>query len=142
MTTLELTLNLPDELASKAQAAGLLDLEANEKLLREQPRRQAGLELRAMMDKLSADSAPPMTEDEVQAEIEACPRRASGQARHDLVRVVLGTNIVVSGFYLGERASRHYRRGHREADHALHLCRTDRGARRRPAWAEIRQAPG
>jgi len=71
MTTLELTLNLPDELASKAQAAGLLNSEAIEKLLREQLRRQAGQELRAMMDKLSADGTPPMTEDEVQAEIEA-----------------------------------------------------------------------
>ena len=71
MTTLELTLNLPDELASKAQAAGLLNSEAIEKLLREQLRKQAGEELRAMMDKLDADGTPPMTEDEVQAEIEA-----------------------------------------------------------------------
>ena len=71
MTTLELTLNLPDELASKAQAAGLLNSEAIEKLLREQLRKQAGQELRAMMDKLDAEGTPPMTEDEVQAEIEA-----------------------------------------------------------------------
>src|SRR3990172_3301852 len=55
MTTLELTLNLPDELASKAQAAGLLNSEAIEKLLREQLRKQAGQELRAMMDRVSAD---------------------------------------------------------------------------------------
>jgi hypothetical protein len=48
MTTLELTLNIPDELASKAQAAGLLNSEAIEKLLREQLRKQAGQELRAM----------------------------------------------------------------------------------------------
>ena len=71
MTTLELTLNLPDELASKAQAAGLLNSEAVEKLLREQLRRQAGQELRAMLDKAGASSTPPMTEDEIQAEIEA-----------------------------------------------------------------------
>ena len=63
---MELTVNLPDELASKAQAAGLLNSEAIEKL-----RKQAGQELRAMMDKLNADGTPPMTEDEVQAEIEA-----------------------------------------------------------------------
>jgi len=68
---MELTVNLPDELASKAQAAGLLNSEAIEKLLREQLRKQAGQELRAMMDKLNADGTPPMTEDEVQAEIEA-----------------------------------------------------------------------
>lgn len=71
MTTLELTLNLPDELASKAQAAGLLNAEAVERLLREQLRRQAGQELRAMLDKAGAPNTPPMSEDEIQAEIEA-----------------------------------------------------------------------
>ncbi len=72
MTTLELTLNLPDELANKAQAAGLLNSEAIEKLLREQLRKQAGEELRAMLNKAgAAPSTPPMSEDEIQAEIEA-----------------------------------------------------------------------
>ena len=71
MTTLELTLNLPDELASKAQAAGLLNSEAIEKLLREQLRKQAGQELRVMLDKVDTSGIPPMTEDEIQAEIEA-----------------------------------------------------------------------
>ena len=71
MTTLELTLNLPDELASKAQAAGLLNAEAVERLLREQLRRQSGQELRAMLNKVDASGTPPMTEDEVQVEIEA-----------------------------------------------------------------------
>jgi post-segregation antitoxin (ccd killing protein) len=70
MTTLELTLNLPDELANKAQAAGLLNSEAIEKLLREQLRKQAGEELRVMLNKAGASSAPPMSEDEIQAEIE------------------------------------------------------------------------
>lgn len=71
MTTLELTLNIPDELASKAQAAGLLNSEAIEKLLREQLRKQAGQELRAMLDKADASGLPPMSEEEVQAEIDA-----------------------------------------------------------------------
>ena len=71
MTTLELTLNLPDELASKAQAAGLLNAEAVERLLREQLCRQSGQELRAMLNKVDASGTPPMTEDEVQVEIEA-----------------------------------------------------------------------
>ncbi len=70
MTTLELTLNLPDELASKAQAAGLLNSEAIEKLLRERLRRQAGEELRGMLNKADAPGVPPMSEDEIQAEIE------------------------------------------------------------------------
>ena len=71
MTTLELTLNLPDELANKAQAAGLLNSEAIEKLLREQLRKQAGEELRVMLNKAGASSALPMSEDEIQAEVEA-----------------------------------------------------------------------
>ena len=71
MTTLELTLNIPDELASKAQAAGLLNSEAIEKLLREQLRKQAGQELRAMLDKADASGMPPMSEEEIQAEIDA-----------------------------------------------------------------------
>ncbi|OGT80514.1 MAG: hypothetical protein A3H91_12405 [Gammaproteobacteria bacterium RIFCSPLOWO2_02_FULL_61_13] len=71
MTTLELTISLPDDLASKARAAGLLTSEAIEKLLREQLRKQAGQELRAMLDKRGADGTLPMTEEEVQAEIVA-----------------------------------------------------------------------
>lgn len=47
MTTLELKLNLPDELAQRAQRAGLLTPEAIEAMLREQLRRQAGEQLRA-----------------------------------------------------------------------------------------------
>ena len=71
MTTLELTLNLPDELASKALAAGLLNSEAIEKLLREQLRKQAGEDLRVMLNKVDASGIPPMSEDEIQAEIDA-----------------------------------------------------------------------
>ena len=80
MTTLELTLNLPDELANKAQAAGLLNSEAIEKLLREQLRKQAGEELRVMLNKADASGTPPMSEDEIQAEIEAY--RAQRRAQH------------------------------------------------------------
>ena len=71
MTTLELTLNLPDELANMTQAAGLLNSEAIEKLLREQLRKQAGEDLRVMLNKVSASGEPPMNEDEIQAEINA-----------------------------------------------------------------------
>ena len=71
MTALELTLNLPDELSSKAQAAGLLSSEAIEKLLREQLRKQAGEEMRVMLNKVDASGISPMSEDEIQAEIDA-----------------------------------------------------------------------
>ena len=79
MTTLELTLS--DEIAGKAQAAGLLNSAAIENLLREQLRKQAGQELRVMLDKIDALGIPPMTEDEVQAEIEAS--RAERRAQRD-----------------------------------------------------------
>ena len=50
MTTLELKLTLPQQLAKQAKAAGLLTPEAITLMLREQLRRQAGKELRVMMD--------------------------------------------------------------------------------------------
>jgi hypothetical protein len=48
MTTLELTLNLPDDLAQEAQHAGLLTPQAIEAMLREQLRKLAGETLRTM----------------------------------------------------------------------------------------------
>jgi post-segregation antitoxin (ccd killing protein) len=71
MTTIDLTLNIPDDLANKAQAAGLLSSEAIERLLREQLRKQAGQDLRAMLNKADASGVAPMSEEEVQAEIDA-----------------------------------------------------------------------
>jgi Xaa-Pro aminopeptidase len=71
MATLQLKLTLPEQLAKQAKAAGLLKSEAIASMLREQLRKQAGKELLAMMDKLSAAKFPPMTEDEIQAEVRA-----------------------------------------------------------------------
>ena len=71
MTTLQLKLTLPDELAKQARAAGLLKSEAIVAMLRERLRQQAGEELHAMMDKLAAANLPPMSEEEIQAEIDA-----------------------------------------------------------------------
>lgn len=71
MTTLQLKLTLPDELAKQARAAGLLKSEAIVAMLRERLRQQAGEELRAMMDKLAAANLPPMSEEEIQVEIDA-----------------------------------------------------------------------
>ena len=47
MTTVQLTLNLPERLAREAQAAGLLTSEALAQLLRDAMRRRAGLALLA-----------------------------------------------------------------------------------------------
>lgn len=81
MTTLELILTLPDDLAQRAKDAGLLSNESIEKLLREQLRRQAGSELREMLDKVRGSEIPPLSEDEVQAEIEAY--RVERRAKRD-----------------------------------------------------------
>ena len=48
MTTLELTLKLPDDHAQRAKSAGLLTPDAIETMLREQLKRQAGEQLRAV----------------------------------------------------------------------------------------------
>jgi hypothetical protein len=69
MTTV--TLNLPDTLAAEANAAGLLTPEAIEQLLREGLRRKAIDGLFAAADKLAAADFPPMTMEEIQAEVNA-----------------------------------------------------------------------
>ena len=71
MTTLELTLNLPDDLAQKAQRAGLLTPEAIEAMLREQLRKQAGGALRAMWARLPNDGLTPEIEREIVADVRA-----------------------------------------------------------------------
>ena len=75
----ELTVKLPDELARQVLAAGLLDEAALEKVFREALRKQAVGELFAALDEIEAAKLPPMTEAEVQAEIDAA--RAERRAR-------------------------------------------------------------
>lgn len=68
---MELTVNLPDTLANEAKAAGLLTPEAIERLLREAVRRNAIDELFQVADQLAAADIPPMTMQEIQAEVDA-----------------------------------------------------------------------
>ena len=68
---MELTVNLPDTLANEAEAAGLLTPEAIERLLREAVRRKAVNELFEAADGLAAANIPPMTMEEIQAEVDA-----------------------------------------------------------------------
>jgi hypothetical protein len=75
----ELTVKLPDELASQIRAAGLLDETTVERVFREALRKQAVGELFAALDEIEAAKLPPMTEAEVQAEIDAS--RAERRAR-------------------------------------------------------------
>ena len=75
----ELTVTLPDDLASQIRAAGLLNNSALEKIFRDALRKQAVGELFAALDEIQAAKLPPMTETEIQAEIDAA--RAERRAR-------------------------------------------------------------
>jgi len=77
----EVTLNLPDELARKARAAGLLSPEGIERALRDALRREAGRKLMEIAKDVQAGDIPPMSEDEIQAEIDAV--RAARRAKRD-----------------------------------------------------------
>jgi hypothetical protein len=71
MTTLEVKLNLPDSLANEARQAGLLTPEELERLLREALRARRVERLTAVRESLATNPLPPMTPEEIQAEIEA-----------------------------------------------------------------------
>jgi hypothetical protein len=75
----EVTVKLPDELATEIKAAGLLDAPALEKVFREALRKKAVGELFSALDEIEAARLPPMTEEEIQAEIDAA--RAERRAR-------------------------------------------------------------
>ena len=71
MTTLELKLDLPTRLAKEAQAAGLLTPESIKQMLQDTMRRRAGQELLAGANRVIAAGIPPMSLDEIQAEVNA-----------------------------------------------------------------------
>jgi hypothetical protein len=81
MTTLEIKLSLPDSLAKEAQRAGLLSPEALEKLIAEALRRKAFDELLTVADRIEVAGIPPMSMEEINAEIEAyrAERRGAGR---------------------------------------------------------------
>jgi DTW domain-containing protein YfiP len=77
VTTVQI--ELPDSLAREAAQAGLLTAEVMERLLREAMRQRAVERLRLAMDRMAQADIPPMTEEEIQAEIDAV--RAERRAR-------------------------------------------------------------
>lgn len=83
----ELVVRLPDALAQRARSAGLLTDTAIEQLLEEAMRRQAGRKLLQVAERLHAAGVPPMSEEEIDAEVQAvrAERRAreAGQAGQD-----------------------------------------------------------
>lgn len=81
MTILQVKLELPDPLAAEAQAAGLLTPDQLERMLREALRAKRVETLGAARDALMTNPLPPMTPEEIQAEIDAYRadvRRAAG----------------------------------------------------------------
>ena len=81
MTTLRLT--LPDRLAREADAAGLLKPNVIKRLLRTEIRRQRVDKLFRAADRLAAVNLPPLTQAEIETEIQAvrAKRRANARRR-------------------------------------------------------------
>ena len=77
---MEVTLNLPDEIALRARDAGLLTVDAVQKLLEEAMRRAAGRKLLSMAERLHAAGIAPANETEVDDLIHAA--RAERKARN------------------------------------------------------------
>lgn len=75
MTTVQIT--LPDELAKNSAGAGLLSAEAMEAMLREQLRRHAGEELKAMWQRAPQEELTPEIEQEIIDEV----RKARAERR-------------------------------------------------------------
>jgi hypothetical protein len=72
---LDIRLNLPDSVAREAEAHGLLKPESLEFLVREALRRQRIDRLFEAADRLAAVPLPPLTEAEVEAEVQAVRSR-------------------------------------------------------------------
>jgi hypothetical protein len=81
MTTVQLNLNLPDTLAQAARQAGLLTPDAIERLLEEAVRRRAIDEYFEAADRLAAADLPPMSLEEIQAEVDAVRTERKGQGQ-------------------------------------------------------------
>lgn len=77
---MEITLNLPDELARRAQSEGLLSAEAMQRMLEDTLRRAAGQRLLEIADRVHAAGIAPMSEEEINAEVRAyrAEKRAQG----------------------------------------------------------------
>jgi hypothetical protein len=74
MTRLELHLDLPDQLAREAQAAGLLTPKALRALLKDAVQRRAAAELLAGAKRASEAGSKPLSPRAIQAEVAAVRR--------------------------------------------------------------------
>ena len=80
MKRVNIELELPDELAERAEAAGLLTPKAIEEYLQEEIQRRALDRFLAAADRSAELDLTPMTEEEVQAEIDAVRAVKHGRA--------------------------------------------------------------
>ena len=71
MTRVTLEIELPDALADQARKAGLLKSQALERLVREALLARRLRDLAQARDVLAANALPPMTPEEIQAEVDA-----------------------------------------------------------------------
>ncbi len=78
MPSVTLQLDIPASLAREAEARGLLAPRAIETMLREALRQRRVGELFTALDQLDTAGFPPLTEAEVQAEIDAVRRERRG----------------------------------------------------------------
>ena len=69
--TIDIKIDLPESVLKEAKEAGLLQPAEIERLLHEELRRRRVDELFATMDKLAAQDLPPLSEEELEAEITA-----------------------------------------------------------------------
>jgi hypothetical protein len=80
MTTIQI--ELPDATAQAARAAGLLTTQALDRLLTEAlKRREAADRLLSIADRVAAAGIPPMSGEEIQAEIDAARAERRARAR-------------------------------------------------------------
>jgi hypothetical protein len=79
MTTIEIS--LPEDLAERAKRAGLLSDNVIQQLLEDAMRRRAGRALLDIAKRIHDDAVPPMSDDEIVAEVKAV--RAERRARQN-----------------------------------------------------------
>jgi hypothetical protein len=77
----EFMVRLPDDLAARAQSAGLLSDSAIQGLLEDAMRRQAGRRLMEVAERIHAANIPPMSMEEINDEVKAV--RAERRARQE-----------------------------------------------------------
>jgi hypothetical protein len=71
MTILQVKLDLPDSLAKEATSLGLLEPQALQALLRDAVRNRRIARLTQAREKIAAAGIPPLTMEEIEAEIDA-----------------------------------------------------------------------